>query len=157
MPYRHAHKHTILFCRIMILHTLSTNFGDSPRIIMDFFFFNVKFLLVQRRFQCTMHSPSLPTVFTCTRLWYLCPVGTYHAFTKSLPTGFACTRLWYLMSCIMSLLQSMKSRILLLGDVRSTSYLNFSFISSRNTFCTKKQKRYDKNMTLNFIQGFTMI
>ena len=44
------------------------------------------------------------------------------------------TLVWYLMSLMMSLDQETKSRILLLGELLSTSHFIISFTSSRRTF-----------------------
>lgn len=55
--------------------------------------------------------------------------------TMKYPTLLLRMRLWYLMSSMISLDQSMKSRNLLLGEDRSTSYLNCCFTSSRSTLC----------------------
>ena len=67
---------------------------------------------------------------------------THQCLTKNLARGLAKTRRVYLMSLMMSIDQSMNSRSLLLGVERSTSYLNFSFTSSRSTFCRQQQRHY---------------
>ena len=65
-------------------------------------------------------------------------MNTYQYLTKNLESGLASTFRVYLMSCIMSRDHAMNSRNLLLGDDRSTSYLNFSFTSSLRTLCEKR-------------------
>lgn len=68
-----------------------------------------------------------------------------------LPTMLDRILRWYLMSRMMSLAQSIKSRILLLGVVLSTSYLNLSLISSLKTFCERINHtiKFKKNNDVN--------
>ena len=63
---------------------------------------------------------------------------THQYLTKNLESGLPSTLRVYLISSIISRDQAMNSRNLLLGDDRSTSYLNFSFTSSLRTLCRIK-------------------
>ena len=64
-------------------------------------------------------------------------------------TGLLRIRRWYAISFMMSLAHSMRSRILLLGEERSTFHLSFSFTSSRKTLYKTKQNENQENSFSN--------
>ena len=65
---------------------------------------------------------------------------SYQFLTKNRDSGLLSTLRVYLISAMMSRDQFMKSLNLLLGDVRSTEYLNSSFTSSLKTVCENKKE-----------------